>query len=112
MKSELDPLVESLEQGIWTPKQAHSESARLSARLAEELEPAPRPRREQPWPTSSLEAERRFGQPHAKLFPYIRKRVWTPTGPGTLLSAFAEQCEILPEGATKTVRAEDVRPIQ
>lgn len=66
------------------------------------------------WPPASMEAERRFGQAHAKLFPFIGKRVWTPAGTGELLAAFAEQSEILPDGATKTVRVrtEDVSPIQ
>ena len=60
------------------------------------------------------DAERRFGQPHARLFSLIGKRVWTPSGAGELLSVFAEQCEILPEGTTKTIRVctADVRPIQ
>jgi hypothetical protein len=55
---------------------------------------------------------------HAPLFPFIfiRKSVWTPAGPGEPLSADAEQCEILPDGAAKTIRArtktKDVRPIQ
>jgi hypothetical protein len=57
------------------------------------------------WPPES--------QSHARLFPFICKRVWTPNGPGLLLSAYAELCEILPEGATKTVRVrtEDVVPL-
>jgi len=68
----------------------------------------------QAWPPESEAQARRFGQSHARLFPFIRKRVWTPTGPGVLLSAYAEQCEILPDGAAKTirVRTQDVRPIQ
>ncbi|SRR5581483_1012074 len=70
--------------------------------------------RETAWPLDSEVRAQRFGQSHARLFPFIRKRVWTPYGPGLLLSAYAEQCEILPDGTTKTirVRSEDVRPIQ
>jgi|SRR5215472_2915915 len=38
------------------------------------------------WPLESLEAERRFHcQPHAKLFPFIGRKVRTPQGPGTLI---------------------------
>jgi hypothetical protein len=66
------------------------------------------------WPPESLQNEHRFGCYHARLFPFVGKRVWTPATTGTLLSTFADNCEILPDGATKTVRvrAEDVRPIQ
>ena len=54
-----------------------------------------------------------FGQSHARLFPFLGKQVWTPTGTGTLLSAFADTCEILPDATTKTirVRTEDVLPL-
>jgi hypothetical protein len=62
----------------------------------------------------SLEAERRFEQPHARLFPFIDKRVWTPIGTGVLLQVFAGRCEILLDGQSRTVRVrpEDVGPIQ
>lgn len=66
------------------------------------------------WPPASLEAERRFGQPHARLFPFVNKVVWTPAGTGKLLSVYAETCEVLPDGTTRTMRVPtaDVRPIQ
>jgi hypothetical protein len=81
--------------------------------LAPEVTPGPRVAE---WlrPKESLDAERRFGQPHARLFPFIDKRVWTPIGTGILLQVSAEQCEILLDGQSHTVRVrlEDVRPIQ
>lgn len=43
----------------------------------------------------SLEAEQRFGQPHAKLFTLIGCKVRTPAGPGTLLQVFAERVTVL-----------------
>ena len=46
------------------------------------------------WPSESLDAERRFGQPHAKLFPFIGRKVRTPSGPGTLLQVFAERVTV------------------
>jgi hypothetical protein len=57
---------------------------------------------------------RQFGQPHARLFPLIGKRVWTPQGSGKLLSVFASRCEIWPDGAEHTfrVRPEEVQVIQ
>jgi hypothetical protein len=47
------------------------------------------------WPPESLAAERRFGQPHAKLFPFLGRKVRTPTGPGTLIQVFAERVTVL-----------------
>ena len=47
------------------------------------------------WPPASLDAERRFGQPHAKLFPFIGRKVRTPDGPGTLLQVFAGRVTVL-----------------
>ncbi len=40
--------------------------------------------------SQSLDAERRFGQPHAKLFPFIGCKVRTPAGPGTLIQVYAD----------------------
>lgn len=56
------------------------------------------------WPEESFDAKRRFGQPHARLFPFIGKRVWTAQGAGLLLQVFADKCEIHPDGANHTVR--------
>jgi hypothetical protein len=47
---------------------------------------------------------RQFEQPHARLFPLIGKRVWTPEGEGTLLSVFATRCEVLLDGTQKVIR--------
>ena len=47
------------------------------------------------WPPESLAAERRFGQSHAKLFPFLGRKVRTPTGPGTLIRVFAERVTVL-----------------
>ena len=43
------------------------------------------------WSPESIDAERRFRQPQAKLFPYIGRKVNTPGGPGTLIQVFAER---------------------
>jgi len=66
------------------------------------------------WPEESLDAERRFGQLHARLSPFIGKRVWTVRGAGVLLQVFADTCEIRPDGADRTVRVlfEEVKLIQ
>jgi len=41
------------------------------------------------------DAERRFGQPHAKLFQFLGRKVRTPAGPGTLLQVFADRVTVL-----------------
>ncbi len=43
----------------------------------------------------SAEAERKFGQSHAKLFPFIGRKVRTPNGPGTLLQVFADRVTVV-----------------
>jgi hypothetical protein len=40
-------------------------------------------------------AESRFRQPHAKLFPFIGRKVRTSSGPGVLLQAFADRVTVL-----------------
>jgi len=46
-------------------------------------------------PYASVDAEGRFAQPHAKLFPFLGRKVWTPQGPGTLIQVFADRCTVL-----------------
>jgi hypothetical protein len=46
-------------------------------------------------PAGSLDAELRFGQPHAKLFPFLGRKVRTPAGLGMLLQVFADRCTVL-----------------
>jgi hypothetical protein len=48
---------------------------------------------------NSTEADRRFGQPHAKLFPFIGRKVRTPEGPGTLLQVFADRVTVVLDSA-------------
>jgi hypothetical protein len=60
-----------------------------------------------------LNSEERFGQSHARLFPFIKKRVWTPSGMGLLLQVFEDRCEILlDQSRTVHVPPVNVRPIQ
>jgi hypothetical protein len=51
----------------------------------------------QKWPPESYQAIRRFGQPHARLFPFIGRKVRTPGGPGTLIQVFADRVTVLLE---------------
>jgi hypothetical protein len=64
-------------------------------RNGEPQEVSPPPSRSSRWSASPLDAERRFGQPHAKLFPFIGRKVGTSAGPGTLLQVFAEHVTVL-----------------
>jgi hypothetical protein len=45
--------------------------------------------------TASYEAGGRFGQPHAKLFPYLGRKVRTPEGTGTLIQVFADHVTVV-----------------
>jgi hypothetical protein len=47
------------------------------------------------WPIESVNAKIRFGQAHARLFPFIGRKVRTPNGPGTLIQVFAEKVTVL-----------------
>ena len=46
-------------------------------------------------PSESLDAEGRFNQAHARLFPFLGRKVRTPKGPGTLLQVFAGRVTVL-----------------
>ena len=41
------------------------------------------------WPAECLEAESRFGHRHARIYPFLGKRVTTPLGPGTLRAVYS-----------------------
>ncbi|HVR10577.1 MAG TPA: hypothetical protein VMW75_21205 [Thermoanaerobaculia bacterium] len=64
------------------------------------------------WPPESLDAERRFGRWHARLYPLIGKTVATPRGAGRLAQVFPERGSvILPDEAVVGVFApEELRP--
>jgi hypothetical protein len=47
------------------------------------------------YPPESLNRSLRFGQSHAKLFPFLGRKVRTPAGLGMLLQVFADRCTVL-----------------
>ena|SRR5215467_4338437 len=47
------------------------------------------------WTPESLDFEWRFGRSHAKLFPFLGRKVRTPMGPGTVLQVFANRVTVL-----------------
>jgi hypothetical protein len=84
--------------------QAERDRKLEAAGTAQELPPAgrvtdetePEPRHKPIWPPESGAAVRRFhGQPHAKLFSFLGRKVRTPVGPGTLLQVLAERVTVL-----------------
>lgn len=53
------------------------------------------------WPPRSLECERMFGGPHARLYPLIGKDVWTPMGRAKLLQVFQDRVVVGMPGEKK-----------
>ena len=53
--------------------------------------------KESGWPPESLESERRFGCREARLYPFLKKRVFTPAGPGRLEQVFTERVGVILE---------------
>jgi len=62
------------------------------------------------WPPESFEAERRFGQAHAKLFPFLGRKVRTPAGSGTLIQVFADRVTVVLD--TELSRCTFLRPTE
>jgi hypothetical protein len=89
-------------EGAWKVNEAILERAlkALQALNIEEVAPpaAVSPKQEKEWPKESLDALRRFAQPHAKLFPFIGRKVRTPRGAGTLIQVFAHRAAVVLEG--------------
>jgi len=50
------------------------------------------------WPTESLDAERRFGRWHARLYRFIGRTVSTPRGAGRLVQVFPERASVVIAG--------------
>lgn len=80
-RAELAPLIDTLK--------------RYKEEVGKMLRSRPAPCAETDWPLTSRDAERRFAQPHARLFPYIGRKVRTPAGPGTLLQVYLECVTVL-----------------
>lgn len=92
MKSDLDALIKELELGTWRYPKAPGNGEKVPGcdpreSRASSLGDACSP--------PSLGAERRFGQPHARLFPFLGRKVRTPNGPGTLLQVFVGRVTVL-----------------
>ena len=67
------------------------------------------------WLQECLDSEKRFGEPHAKLFPLLGKRVWTSHGSGILWRVFADSAGVALESDSKKVtfvKPEEVGPKQ
>jgi hypothetical protein len=67
------------------------------------------------WPPESIDAERRFGQPHARLFPFLGRKVRTPSGPGTLIQIFADRATVILDSELQkcaVFRPERIEPVR
>jgi hypothetical protein len=71
------------------------------------------------WPPESYEAERKFNSTHARLFPFLGKRVRTPRGEGILFTAFSSRAEVVmpamevPDGSqkVKVFHPDEITPV-
>lgn len=63
------------------------------------------------WPAECIEAEQRFGVPHARLFPLIGHEVITPSGRGVLIQVFPRQVTVKVGDTIVYVLPEQVMPI-
>lgn len=68
---------------------------RVSAFPRSEHDPPATDERAASWPPVCLEAEQRFGQRHARLFPLIGQRVSTPHGAGVLCQVFRDRAAVV-----------------
>lgn len=64
------------------------------------------------WPPESLDAERRFGRWHARLYPFIGRTVSTPRGDGRLVQVFPERASVILPGEVQVgvFLPEDLKP--
>jgi hypothetical protein len=84
----------AIPKGSWEAQQLLAELRKQRERVTEIL----RLRESesiQDWPPESHDRVRRFGQPHARLFPFLGRKVRTPAGPGTLQQVFADRVTVL-----------------
>jgi hypothetical protein len=62
------------------------------------------------WPRESRDAVRRFGVPHARLYPLLRKQVTTPRGRGRLVAVFTDRAIVNLAGGVSVFLPSEVRP--
>jgi hypothetical protein len=58
--------------------------------------------------------QERFGQPHAKLFPFLGRKVRTPRGAATLLQVFADRVTVLLDsdlGKCNFFKPQEIEPV-
>lgn len=78
-----------------SPSEAAGEAAAQPVRPAIPLPSLVTEGAETRWPAESLDTERRFRHPPAKLFPFIGRKVRTPEGPGTLIQVFRDRVTVV-----------------
>jgi hypothetical protein len=88
-----DRIEYAIPRGNWEAQQLLAELRKQRERVTEIL----RLRESesiQDWPPESHDRMRRFG-PHARLFPFLGRKVRTPAGSGTLQQVFADRVTVL-----------------
>ena len=98
-----DPLPEDREL---LPSPKTLEGCTVAVTPGEEHPPPPSPRSiPSGWPEESIQAERKFGSFHARLYPFLRQKgaVSTPYGTGTLVQAFQGEAHVLLDGHERVV---------
>ena len=87
-----DRIEYAIPKGSWEAQQLLAELRKQRERVTEIL----RLRESiQNWPPESHDRVWRFGQPHARLFALLGRKVRTPAGPGTLQQVFADRVTVL-----------------
>lgn len=64
----------------------------------------------QSWPEASRDAVREYRVPHARLYPFLGRRVLSPRGRGRLLQVFADRAVVNLAGRVSVFLPSEVRP--
>ena len=83
-----DPAPPLVDQAVEVLRQQKAEALRLL--------------REPAWPAEAYAAQRHFGVPSAKLYPFLNRSVATPDGVGRLLQVFDDRVTVHFKGEVKT----------
>ena len=99
-----DPTPAEADQALDVLRGHKGEALALLAASSRPPEPAPADteRHSTPWPPKSLAAERKFGVPSARLYPFLDHVVMTPEGPAKLLQVFKRYVRVHFNGEHKT----------
>jgi hypothetical protein len=98
LRAHREEVVQFLREQVPADKIAESRYGLTSKSCARETEPA--------WPAASLESQRKFGHPLARLYPFLGKKVRTPAGVGELLQVISGRVAVLLDAESATSQTE------